>query len=400
MALKQKLDIEALPVGVHRVGTSLFIRKRPAPRGAMWLYIYSLNGRRRETSLGPCATVSLSAARQRLARLKVLVDQGVDPIEARRRERAEAAREEEAVAPFVFSDLVAEALPTIASAKRWRNAKSGAQWRATIETYATPLIGSKEVSSITRDDILEILRPMWETKTETASRLRGRLEAIFSYAIATGRYSGMNPALWRGNLDLFLAPRGRVAAVKHQAALTVAETRALLADVDFKNLPISWAAIVFCILTASRVNEVVGAKWSELDMKKAVWACPRRKDGKNYPHRVPLSKQALLLLRSIPRRSELVFASPKNPKKTISKETPRVVLQKRGVDATMHGFRSTFRDWAAETGQDRVLAEKSLMHATGNEVEQAYQRSDLLEQRRPLMQKWADTILPRDHSPA
>lgn len=394
--MAKKLDIAALPVGVHRVETSLYIRKRTPPRGATWIYVFYLRGRRREFSLGSCETVTQTAARQRAVRLKALVDQGIDPVEERRRERAKEAAA--AAEGFTFARLVEESLTTIAATKRWRNPKSGAQWRASIETYATPMIGEKKVFDITREDILDVLKPIWETKTETASRLRGRLEAIFSYAIATGRYSGMNPALWRGNLDLFLAPRGRVAPVKHQTALTVAETRALLADVSFKDIPISWAAIVFCILTAARVNEAVGAKWSEIDLKKAVWSCPRRKDGRSYPHRVPLSQQALLLLRSIPRKSEYLFPAPKDASKPISLWTPRMLVLKKIGKGTMHGFRSTFRDWAAETGQDRVLAEKSLMHATGNEVEQAYQRSDLLEQRRPLMQKWADAVIPMNVS--
>lgn len=387
-----KIDIDALAIGIHRIEPSLYIRKRPAPRAPVWVYVYSLNGRRKEASLGLCNKVSMTAAKQKLAKMKVQVDQGIDPVEARRQARSECLKP----ARFTFAQLVDEALPVIAKAKRWRNPKSAAQWKSSIQTYAVPVLGTREVESITRDDILSVLQPIWDTKAETASRLRGRLEAVFAYAIVTKRYSQMNPCLWRGGLDLFLASTERIKVIKHQESLTIKQTQDLLVDIDFSRLSVSWMAICFGILTATRVNEFVCAKWSEIDLKARVWSCPRRKDGKQYPHRVPLSIQAMLLLRTLERTSEYLFPSPTDPKRHISKETPRVLIKKRMGYGTMHGFRSTFCDWCAETGKDRVLAEKSLMHATGNEVEQAYQRSDLLEQRRPLMQAWADTILPME----
>lgn len=258
------------------------------------------------------------------------------------------------------------------------------------------MLGKKTVQSLTRDDILDVLRPIWSSKTETASRLRGRLEALFTFAIVSGKYPGQNPALWRGGLSLFLPPRAKIAPVEHQEAVSLAETKAVLHSLDLEKLSIEWAAIIFGILTCARVNEFAQARWSEIDMTSAVWSCPRRKDGKDYPHRVPLSRQALLLLRGLKRTpdSDFIFASAHGSSGHISLETPRTLILKRLRHGTMHGFRSTFRDWAAEAGVDRVLAEKSLMRATGSAVEQAYQRSDLLEQHRPLMQAWADEVLP------
>lgn len=388
-----KLDINSLPIGIFRVDTSLYIRKRPPPRKATWLYIFYLQGKRREISIGLCANVTMTAAKQRIVRLKALVDRGVDPVEERRNLRKAAKTNNE---PFTFNQLLAEAMPIIARTKQWRNKKSYSDWICSIQTYASPTLGNMEVNKIKRDDILSVLLPIWSKKSVLAMRLRGRLEALFSYAIATGRFTQMNPCVWRGNLSLFLPPSTRLVAVKHHESLTTSETQKLLRDICFNDDFGAWPAIAFCILTASRVNEVVGARWDEINFSTATWLCPRRKDGKPYPHRVPLSEQSIELLHLLPRRSEFIFPSLIKAGVPIHKETLRSNLIRGFGRGTMHGFRSTFRDWCAETGKDRVLAEKSLMHATGSEVEQAYQRSDLLEQRRPLMQAWADTILPMD----
>ena len=218
-----KIDIDALAIGIHRIEPSLYIRKRPAPRAPVWVYVYSLNGRRKEASLGLCNKVSMTAAKQKLAKMKVQVDQGIDPVEARRQARSECLKP----ARFTFAQLVDEALPVIAKAKRWRNPKSAAQWKSSIQTYAVPVLGTREVESITRDDILSVLQPIWDTKAETASRLRGRLEAVFAYAIVTKRYSQMNPCLWRGGLDLFLASTERIKVIKHQESLTIKQTQDL-----------------------------------------------------------------------------------------------------------------------------------------------------------------------------
>lgn len=379
-----------VPEGLHRVERGLYTRKRGGR--ASWLFIFTIGGRRREVSLGHVDELGITAARSQVAKMRALVEQGIDPVAHRREARKSFA---EAPAPvYRFSQLLEDALPVIETAKHWRNPKSRAQWRSSLVTYALPVLGELEVEAITRDDILSVLRPIWEEKTETASRVRMRLEALFSYAIATGKLAEQNPALWKGNLELFLPPAHRVKRVEHFEALPAAEIREMLEQTKWSDPPVGWAAIAFGALTASRANEFTAARWSEIDFDAAVWSCPRRKDGKDYPHRVPLSAQALELLRRLPQDGDYVFPSPQRPGAPLHKYTPRVLIIKRCGAGTMHGFRSSFRDWAAETGVDRVLAEKSLMHATGGAVEQAYQRSDLLEQRRPVMQAWADTILP------
>ena len=393
--MPKKLDIEALPIGLTRIDTGLYIRKRQPPRKPMWLCVYFWGGKRREKSLGSYPDTGITAARSKADKIRDMVERGIDPVQAQKDFKAALAKEHGEKA-YTFSQLVEDALPVIEETKHWRNAKSAAQWRATIDTYAIPIIGKKPVREITRDDILEVLRPIWKTKTETASRLRGRLEAIFSFAIVSGKYSGTNPCLWRGGLALLLPARSKVAAIEHQEAVSLTETKDMIASLDLAKLSTGWAAILFGILTCARVNEFARAKWSEIDMAAAVWSCPRRKDGKDYPHRVPLSKQAILLLRGLEKTSDYIFPASIKASGHLNLETPRMLIKKKLKHGTMHGFRSTFRDWAAEAGIDRVLAEKSLMHATGTAVEQAYQRSDLLEQRRPVLQRWADEILPLD----
>ena len=321
-----------------------------------------------------------------------MISRGIDPMSHRR--EALAAIAETGTKVYTFADLYEEAMPIIAKTKRWKNEKHSHQWRQTIEDYALPVLKERVVATIDRDDILEVLKPIWDSKTDTAKRLRGRLEALFGFAMATGKRQSSNPCVWRGNLDLFLPPPSRVKPVEHHDSVPVYVARSLFQEWQPPQFT-SQAAILFGVLTCSRVNEFIPAKWREIDFNNRVWICPpeRRKDQKPYPHRVPLSKQAIMILKSLPYKKDgFVFASRTG--RHISKETPRLTILRHFGFGTMHGFRSTFRDWAAETGIDRVLAEKSLMHATGNEVEQAYQRSDLLEQRRPVLQAWADAIYP------
>lgn len=386
--LSIEAKIDKLPAGIHRIERGLYVRKREG-RCPSWLFVYTVAGKRRELSLGRVGEVGITAAREKLERARQLVAEGVDPVEHRRTVRAQLAEKPEV---YTFAKLFEEALPAIAKAKRWRNPKSGLQWRTSIETYALPAIGDKALEDITRDDVLAVLTPIWETKTETASRVRMRLEALFAYGIATGKMKTGNPAVWRGNLSYFLAPPSKIKKVEHFEALTVQEIRDALEQTDWNDPPVTWVAIAFGALTGARTNEFCEARWEEI--KGDVWYCPRRKDGKGYPHRVPLSRQALLLLERLPHDSEWLFPSPVKDGTHINKYTPRVVVRKRVGRGTMHGFRSSFSDWAAEQDISERLSEKAIQHQTGNAVTRAYQRSDLLEQRRPIMQRWADTILP------
>lgn len=380
-----------LPNGLHRIERSLYLRKRDG-RKPCWFFIYQVAGKRKDVSLGALDDISLTQARALADEYRHMIDRGIDPL-TQKHERRQAMRGDEAK-PLTTRELIEEALPVIQSAKRWRNAKHAEQWHNTLHTYVVPVIGDMPAEDVTRDDILKVLKPIWETKPETANRVRGRLEAIFSYAVATGKRES-NPCLWRGNLDLFLPPPSRVKNVTHHEALTVQEIKEVFSGKWNPPTSISAAAIIFGTLTCSRAEEFVLARWEEIDIESATWCCPpeRRKDSKPYPHRVPLSRQAIAVLKTISRKGPFVFHG-RDTGRAMCLQTPCAIIKKTFGRGTMHGMRSSFRDWAAEAGIDKVLAEKSLMHATGNEVEQAYQRSDLLEQRRPVLQQWADAIMP------
>lgn len=380
--------------GLHRIERCLYLRKREG-RNPCWFFIYQVAGKRKDVSLGTLRDISLTQARAIADEYRHMIDKGIDPLQAKR-ERKQAMRGDEEK-PLNVARLIDEAIPVIESAKRWSNNKHAAQWQSSLDTYVKPLIGDLLVNDVSRDDILKVLRPIWDKKSETANRVRGRLEAVFSYAIATSKREGANPCTWRGNLDLFLPPLSKVRQVKHHDAVPFDDVREVFSQKWNPPPSVTAAAIIFGTLTCSRAEEFVYARWKEIDFDNAVWSCPpeRRKDRKNYPHRVPLSKQALYILSLLDKKTPFIFMGKKQGC-ALCLQTPCSIVKKTFGFGTMHGMRSTFRDWAAENGIDRVLAEKSLMHATGNEVEQAYQRSDLLEQRRVVLQRWADAVYPFD----
>lgn len=356
-----------------RVGDCLYL----ADRGKYSYYylVVRRNGRLIERSIGNAKFLSLREAKSRASRLLVEIDgEGTDLTDKK----------------LTVQEACEKALVDIARVKKWRNEKSLAQWKSSLESYVYPVIGSVPVDVVDRDDVLSVLLPIWEIKNETASRVRMRLEAVINWAIRHKFRNDANPATWRGNLEFDLPPVAKVKKVSHHTSMSFEEARKVVAYCLSHPSPVS-AAILFGIATASRVNEFRLAKRQEIIGD--VWHVPpeRRKDGKDYPHRVPLSSLATLALEMVKSCEHDLFVNREG--RVISADSPRLklvaILNKR---VTMHGCRSTFRDWCAENGVDRVLAEKSLMHATGNEVEQAYQRSDLLEQRRPVMQAWSDAL--------
>lgn len=379
-------QIKELPEGVHKVEKGLFIFVRGNSR--TWRFVYSINKKQKRFSLGSAVDIPQAVAKALKDQAHALVLRGIDPIEERKKDRAEEKR----VAPILFKDFWQPVFERIKAVKRWKNAKHADQWVYTIEHYVLPIIGDLPVESLTRDDILRVLEPIWIAKNETASRVRGRLEVILGYAVMDGTLKS-NPAIWKSNLDFFLASKGSVQNVVHHEAMPHAELKEKIGRFSYKQ-HVGQALIVFTILTACRIGETAPAKWSEIDFENRVWNLPpeRRKDKKKEVHRVPLSDVALELLEGLPRLSEFVFPSYRGVNH-ISKETPRVLIQRFFKSrATMHGMRSTFRDWCAENGVSDIVAEKCLMHAVGSEVQQAYQRSDLLDQRRVVMQKWADYL--------
>ena len=375
-------DINQLPEGVYKIDTGLYLRVRGKYRN--FFFKAQIDGSRREIGLGSSSEMSLSVAKAKALKIKAQIANGEFQLDKPAKKVVEKEK--------TFAEVAAEATEAIKYARRWKNEKHAHQWVQTIRDFANPVMGKKRISQITRDDILEVILPLWETKSETASRLLGRLERIMDYATFKGWYMLPNPARWKGNLELVLPPISKVRQQVHHEAMTAQEAQGIAVqffDSDF----LSHKAILFGLLTATRVSEFLNARWDEFDFEERVWSVPpeRRKDGRNYPHRVPLCHQAVQMLESIERNDDLVFANKKG--KRLHAETPRLTLIRiLGRKVTMHGCRSTFRDWCAENAKDPILAEKSLMHTTGNEVEQAYQRSDLLEQRRLLMQEWADFL--------
>lgn len=380
-----------LPDGRHPVAPNLILVVRGSSRS--FVFRYTLAGKRREKSLGSANKITVSQAKELVEKFRVGLADGAAPITPKE------SLDKEIKGELTFEGYALETIKKIASVRLWKNEKHKEQWFSTIKTYAMPVLGDKKMSEIKRADVLAVLQPIWLTKTETASRLRGRLENIFSYAVSDGLMK-YNPALWRGNLDRDLPPVSKVQTVAHYEAMPLEELQKKI-SCFYPATNRSRRAILFTILTASRVGESVPAKWEEIDWEHRVWSVPpeRRKDGKPYPHRVPLSTQAIDLLKSIERKSEYIFGV--SEKSLGSRYSLVHILQKMTkTEYTMHGFRSTFRDWCAENGVADILAEKSMSHATGNAVVQAYQRSDLLEQRREVMQQWSDAVFSEVSSAA
>lgn len=381
----RQTDVAKLGDGRHAAGRGLYLEVKNNGQHRSWLLRIVVDGKRKVFGLGSARILPLSMAQKKAEEFRTKIAAGIDP-----RQTMTVAID----TGHKFRDVAREAIVARAELSQWKNEKHAAQWVTTVETYAVPVLGAMDVADISREDVLEVLRPIWKTKAETATRLRNRLEVIFDFALRKGWRELENPAKWRGGLEFDLPARSKVLIRKHQEAPTLEESRRVAA-VFWKDGTTAKLCILFGMLTAARCSEFCLTDWSEIDLNQRVWNVPpeRRKDKRTYPHRVPLSTWAIELLKRLgPKESGPVF--PGRIARTINSQTPRVLLARAvGRPVTMHGCRSTFRDWAAETGKDNVLAEKSLMHATGNAVEQAYQRSDLLEQRRGLMQEWADALM-------
>lgn len=364
--------------GYHADGAGLYLQVTGAGARS-WIMRYTLRGRAREMGLGPLAVVSLAEARQRAQDARKLLHQGVDPIEARERDRARLAH--------VFADVATEYIT--ANKASWRNAKHQAQWSSTIARYAEPSIGRLPVDQITATHALKILEPIWKEKTETATRVRQRCEAIIDYATVRKYRAGDNPFRWRGNLDKLLPHAARVAKRAHLAAMPYAEVPAFMQRLA-RTEGMAALALRFTILTCSRTGESLGARWPEIDMHVALWTVPASRMKAGREHVVPLSAPALETLREVrPLGDGVIFPYRK---RSMSENAMRDVLVRLGVAdrATVHGFRSAFRDWCSEeTDFQSDVAEMALAHAIKNKVEAAYRRGALLRKRRELADAWA-----------
>lgn len=331
--------------------------------------------------LGSLSAVSLAKARELAAEYRALVAAGRDPIE-----EAKACKVERRSVP-TFGDVAERYIES--KSPEWRNAKHIAQWRMTLREYAA-LLWSKPVDVIVTEDVLAVLQPLWQSKSETASRLRGRIEHVLDAARASGCRAGENPARWRGHLDKLL-PKRTVLSRGHHAAMPFEEVPGFVARLRKRNA-VAALALEFSILTAARSGEVLGAKWSEIDFTAGVWTVPAARMKAGRTHRVPLSDRAVALLREIEgvRGGDFVFPgrAPGHPLSVMALE---MVLRRLGMrEVTVHGFRSAFRDWAGEaTDFPREVAEAALAHVIGDKAEQAYRRGDALAKRRLMMEAWA-----------
>jgi integrase len=353
-----------------------------------WIFRYRRQGRERLMGLGSAGVVTLTEAREAAHAARRLLTQGIDPIDARRAARGTAHSR--------ITFTVAAAAYVAAHSAGWRNRKHRAQWRSTLAAYVEPMIGGVPVADINTAAVLRVLQPIWNTKTNTAARIRGRIELVLDYAGAMGWRSGPNPAVWRGGLRSLLPAKSKVSRVKHHAALDWREAPAFIAELQpHISTSIAAAALAFLIFAVARSGEVRGAQWSEMDMAGGTWIIPASRMKGGREHRVPLSPPAMALLEqmaAIRDGSGLVFLSQRRGG-LMSDTTLSVVLKRMGRgDLTVHGFRSTFRNWCADTGQPGDAAEAALAHAIGNQVVAAYLRTDLFESRRTLMAAWASFL--------
>jgi integrase len=353
--------------------------------GRTWILRATMGGRRRDMGLGGFPDVPLADARAAARRARDQIKAGLDPIEEARAE-ANANRANQAK-NVTFKQA---ALTYIASHEGgWRNAKHAKQWRSTLDVYAYPVVGSVMVRDVDLTHVLAILTPIWASKTETATRLRGRIEHVLDWAAAIGHRDGLNPARWKGHLDKLLARPSKIARIKHHTALPYAELGPFMERLR-EAKSIGARALEFLILTAARSGEVRGATWAEIDFIAAVWTVPPDRMKAGRQHRVPLSPPALALLQALPRfaGTNLVFPAPRAG--PLSDMTLTAVLRRMNINAVPHGFRSTFRDWASEcTNYPRDAAEMALAHAIGDKVEAAYRRGDLFDKRCRMMADWA-----------
>lgn len=354
-----------------------------------WVLRFTINGKRREMGLGSLPDVTLSAARDKATTYRQQASAGIDPIEERRTE------------PETVPTFTTCAARYIRAQRRgWKNAKHARQWVRTLKTYARPVIGSNQVDNIATENILEILTPIWTTKTETAKRIQGRIENILDYAAAHKYRDTLNPARWRGHLDKLLPKPSRVKKVTHHPAMPHNEVPAFMAELASSN-SVSALALRLLILTATRTNEVLQAQWPEVDLEGAIWTIPADRMKARREHRVPLSDASMAILETLPRVDGNPYLFPGSRHGRPLSNMALLQLMRGmnyGVNGDRggyvpHGFRSSFRDWSGEVSSfPRDVAEMALAHTIENKVEAAYRRGDLFAKRGKMMQEWADYL--------
>jgi integrase len=371
--------------GLHAVGGVAGLLLQVTPSGARsWILRATVGNRRRDIGLGGFPDVDLAYARDRARETRELIRQGIDPVEHKKAMKAEL------IASQAKARTFAECARLYLAKKghEFKNGKHAAQWRTTLETYAYPVIGRLPVDKVELAHIVQILEPIWTTKTETAARLRGRIESVLAYATVSGYRSGDNPARWRGNLDAVLAKPSKVKKVQHHRAIPWQEVGAFMVDLRQRE-GVAARALEFLILTATRSGEVRGATWEEFDLDSKTWTVPAERMKAGKTHTIPLCADAVRLLKALPRLDDSPYIFPAPRGGQLSDMALSAVMRRMSVDATPHGFRSTFRDWCAEsTNYAHDVAEMALAHTIPDKVVAAYRRGDLLQKRTSLMRDW------------
>jgi integrase len=381
--------------GLYHDGGGLYLQV--AASGAKsWLFCYRFNGRDREMGLGAESSVSLADARIKRQEAKKLLVLKIDPLEDKKQSQVQARLD--ALKGITFKECAEEYID--AHKAKWRNEKNIKQWRSVFEKYAYPIIGELPVKDIDRELILKIIKPIWETKTETADRIRNRIKCVLDFARVHEYRHGDNPAQWRGYLDHLLPAPAQIHKVKHFAALPFTKMGDFMITLG-QQPGLDARALEFTILTAVRTNEAMGARWREIDFKNKIWTVPANRAKTGAEHRVPLTDRAIEVLnhaeqltkykRNGEDLNDWVFLAHKGTKPLSNMAMLMLLRRMERKDITVHGFRSTFRDWTAEmTNFSREVAEAALAHVIENKVEAAYRRGDLFEKRRRLMSEWAD----------
>ena len=355
-----------------------------------WTFIYTIKNKKREMGLGPYPGITLKTARLKRDRLKALIIQGIDPLQERDKqieiERLQKASTFEHIARIYISEMECQ----------WRNYKHKQQWKNTLETYVFPFIGKLPVSSISPINVKKVLIPIWMSKKETASRIRQRIEKIIYFAKAQGLFEGDNPASLKGNLEYILPKQGH--HPKHHPALEFSEISDFMSKLIIHKTNSSYA-LQFLILTASRTGEVIGAKWKEINLSKKVWVIPKERTKTSNQHRVPLNTVAIDILKIMMKRSSGIYIFEGSLRgKTLSNMAMLMLVRKKFSELKIvpHGFRSTFRDWAETRGRySQRSMEYCLGHRLSNKTEAAYQRDDLLDQRRHILEDWCNYIFTK-----